>query len=56
MVIVIKKGATKDEILSLLEAHKTSPGKGIEIKKYCGIIRLREDPLKLQKKWRNEWE
>ena len=56
MVIVIKKGATRDEIRSLLESQKSEPGKGVDIKKYCGIIQLREDPLNLQKKWRNEWE
>lgn len=56
MVIIIKKGATKDEIRSLLEAQKSEPRKGVEIKKYCGIIQLREDPLNLQKKWRDEWE
>jgi hypothetical protein len=56
MVIIIKKGATKDEIRSLLEAQKSETRKGVDIKKYCGIIQLREDPLNLQKKWRDEWE
>jgi hypothetical protein len=56
MVTTIKKGATKKEIHSLLEAHSQKSKKGTDIKKYCGVLNLKEDPLELQKKWRNEWE
>lgn len=30
--------------------------KQMEAKKYCGTIRLKEDPLVIQKKLRDEWE
>lgn len=56
MVTTIKKGASKEEIKSLLESHNKKRKKGIDIKKYCGVLNLKEDPLELQKKWRNEWE
>ena len=56
MVTTIKKGASRKEIKSLLETHSKSKKKGIDVKKYCGVISLKEDPLELQKKWRNEWE
>jgi hypothetical protein len=56
MVTVIKRGATKEEIRSLLESHDKKARKGINVKKYCGVLNLKEDPLELQKKWRNEWE
>ena len=57
MVTIIKKGTSKEKILSLLEHWKNKKGrKGIDLQKYCGAIQLKEDPLKLQKKWRNEWE
>jgi hypothetical protein len=56
MVTTIKKGASKEEIQSLLESHNKKSKKGIDVKKYCGVIDLKEDPLELQKKWRNEWE
>jgi hypothetical protein len=28
----------------------------VDTKKYCGVIRLREDPLEMQQKMRDEWE
>jgi len=56
MVTTIKKGASKEEINSLLEAHNKKSKKGANVKKYSGVINLKEDPLELQKKWRNEWE
>jgi hypothetical protein len=56
MVTTIKKGASKKEINSLLEAHRKKSKAGIDIKKFCGALKLMEDPLELQKKWRDEWE
>lgn len=35
---------------------KEQKAKGIDAKKYCGILRLKEDALKLQKGMRDEWE
>ena len=56
MVTIIKKGTSKDKIKSLLEqSQKQKKAKTIDLKKYCGILNLKEDPLTLQKKWRNEW-
>ena len=57
MVTVIKSGASKKEIDRILKSHNNKKGKkGIEVKKYCGILNLKEDPVELQKKWRDEWE
>lgn len=57
MVTIIKRGSTKEEIKSKLEHHnEEKKRKGIDLNKYCGSIELKEDPLKLQKQWRNEWE
>jgi len=57
MVTIIKKGATKEKIQSLLKlGKKNKPRKGIDLHKYCGVLKLKEDPLVLQKKWRDEWE
>ncbi len=30
--------------------------KGLDAKKYCGKLKIKEDPLKIQKRLRNEWE
>lgn len=57
MVTIIKRGSTKEEIKAKLELlNDEKKQKGIDLNKYCGSIKLKEDPLKLQKQWRNEWE
>jgi hypothetical protein len=57
MVTVIKKGSASQTIKSILEqgARKKTPKK-IDLNKYCGSIKLTEDPLLLQKKWRDDWK
>lgn len=54
MVTVIKKGDTKEKINKLIT--KAIQTKGVNTKKYCGVIKLKEDPLLIQKKLRDEWE
>ncbi|MFA5806554.1 MAG: hypothetical protein WC879_18125 [Melioribacteraceae bacterium] len=56
MVTIIKKGMHEKEVRSLLARHNRKKKKGIDLKKYCGVIELKEDPLKLQQKLRDEWE
>lgn len=57
MVLVLKKGASKKEIAAIekkLFKQKAKPG--FDAKKYNGVISLKEDALKIQKRLRNEWE
>jgi hypothetical protein len=54
MVLVLKKGASKKEMETI--SKKLQIVKGVDTKKYCGSIKLKEDPLKIQKKMRDEWE
>lgn len=57
MVLVLNKGASKKDIdrinkqLSAIES-----GKKLDAKKYCDVIKLKEDPLTIQRKLRDEWE
>ena len=53
MVTVIKKGMRKKEINNLLERNTKTRKKKMDIKKYCGIIDLKEDPLEVQRKLRD---
>ena len=54
MVTVIKKGSDKALLFRLSrEALET---KGVDTHKYCGVIKLKEDPLVIQKRMRDEWE
>ena len=53
MVLVLKKGASKQEMQNLnKKLHKTT---GVNTKKYCGVIKLKKDPLAIQKQMRDEW-
>ena len=59
MVTRIKKGASREEIKSLLkkfQARKKQRQKSMDLKKYCGMLKLKQDPLEMQKSWRDEWE
>jgi hypothetical protein len=56
MVLVLKKGATKKEIAAIRKKLEKLPTKGVDTKKYCGVITLKEDPLVIQQKMRDEWQ
>ena len=57
MVTIIKRGSTKEEIKAKLKQfNEENKQKGIDLKKFCGSLALKEDPLKLQAQWRDEWE
>jgi hypothetical protein len=53
MVIVIEQGTTKEKLDVLLKKMKVK--KGVNTKKYCGVIKLKENPLVIQKRLRDEW-
>ncbi len=55
MVTTIKKGTKREKILIALKKRHPVV-KGINLLKYCGIIKLKIDPLDFQKELRNEWE
>lgn len=54
MVLVLKKGASKQSMTSIMKKLKKK--KGVDTKKYCGTIKLKEDALLIQKQLRDEWE
>jgi len=54
MVTVIKKGDSKKQLKEQIE--KALKTKGVDTHKYCGVIKLKEDPLEIQKRMRDEWE
>jgi hypothetical protein len=55
MVTTIKKGSSRAKIIKMLKQHSLKKTY-VDIEKYCGILKLNEDPMKLQKQWRDEWE
>ncbi len=54
MVTVIKKGLDKYKVAEKIESALQT--KGVDTLKYCGVIKLNEDPLLIQKRLRDEWE
>ncbi len=56
MVTIIKRGTSKEKIKDILEQHAKKRRKYIDLEKYCGVLELKEDPMNLQKQWRDEWE
>lgn len=53
MVLVLKKGASKREILQIerqLKSHKL-----FDLSKFCGKVKLKREPLDFQKEIRDEW-
>lgn len=55
MVAVIKKGASAKVVKQKLEKHTGALNKN-DLRKYCGVISLKKDPVELQKEWRDEWK
>lgn len=51
MVVIIKKGQNKKSIKVQLKKLQH----GLDAEKYCGVIRLKEDPLLIQQRLRDEW-
>jgi hypothetical protein len=45
----------KKNKITRIRRDSISKPKGVNTLKYCGNIKLKEDPLLIQKKLRNEW-
>lgn len=54
MVSIIKLNSTKQQIELFLKKIKFK--KGIDAFKYCGVINLKDSPIEIQKKMRDEWK
>jgi len=54
MVAVIKLNSTKQQIERILKKIKFR--KGFNAYKYCGVVSLKESPVRIQKRMRDEWK
>lgn len=54
MVTVIRKGSDTKEVEKALSKVKNK--KSFDAQKYCGALKIKEDPLVIQRGMRNEWE
>ncbi|MBS1546073.1 MAG: hypothetical protein JST38_08540 [Bacteroidetes bacterium] len=58
MVVVIKRGMSRQRIKALLAKAYSTPRKKareVNVYKYVGVLKVKEDPVALQRKWRDEW-
>ena len=55
MTIILKKGTSREEIDAQIKVAQSAKPKH-DFKKYVGALKLKEDPLKIQKRMRDEWE
>ena len=58
MVYIVKAGMKRKDFEALIRkaTPKTRKGKkGFNAKKYCGVIKLDEDPMVIQRRLRDEW-
>jgi hypothetical protein len=55
MVTIIKNGSSKAQIKQLVGKVQAKK-KGLDAKKFSGIIKLKDHPLNIQKSMRDEWE
>ena len=57
MVIEIKKEDSPEDIERKLRdfSGKINEDKKKRLSKFFGILKIQEDPVKLQRRWRDEW-
>jgi hypothetical protein len=54
MIVIVEKKYDRKKINQLIEKFK--PVKSFDAKKFAGTINWEEEPLKYQKRIRNEWD
>ena len=54
MISILKRGASQQEQLAIKARLRKKPV--LDIRKFCGILKLQEDPLEIQKQLRSEWK
>jgi len=57
MVIEIKKEDTPENVKKKLEAlsNKVDEERKARLNKFFGVVKLKEDAVTLQRRWRDEW-
>jgi hypothetical protein len=55
MTIILKKGISNAEVDKQIKANNHEP-KLHNFDKYVGVLKLKENPLTIQKSMRNEWK
>jgi len=46
----------KEQKIKRIRRQKTDVEKVVDTRKFCGVLKLKEDPLTIQKRLRDEWK
>lgn len=46
----------KEPRIVIVRRERAAVEKGADTKKFCGVLKLKADPLAIQKQLRNEWQ
>ncbi|HRN36701.1 MAG TPA: hypothetical protein PLL18_07290 [Flavobacteriales bacterium] len=55
MVLIVKKHTSRTKLKGLLKASQRRKAQGFDAKRFNGALPLKGDPLKVQRKLRDEW-
>lgn len=55
-IFVLMQERKKDPKIKQVRRQKNAVEKGAATKKFCGVIKLKEDALTIQKRLRDEWD
>ena len=54
MTIILKKGQRLEDVLP--KTNEKAAAKRLDAMKYVGVLKIEGEPLKIQKRMRDEWE
>lgn len=55
MVVVVKRNTSRKGLKALLKKVKPNKAKGFDAKRFNGALKLKGDPVKVQRTLRDEW-
>ncbi|MBL7958191.1 MAG: hypothetical protein JNM49_09530 [Flavobacteriales bacterium] len=55
MVVIVKRNTARRKLRSLLNRSRAKKNSGFDAKRFNGALPLKGDPVKLQRKMRDEW-
>lgn len=55
MVVIVKRNTTRQKLKGLLKRTRTKKTAGFDAKRFNGALPMKGDPVKQQRKLRDEW-
>ena len=56
MTTILKPSTTRKQLTALLKRARKRKRKGVDVRSFSGTIALKEDPMVIQKRMRDEWK